>query len=101
MVNFYRCLTPGIAAVLEPLTAALKEGGKKTLEWSAALDNTFQRRKQVLAATVPLAHPSPNSTIPQATDASDTHIGSALQQQVQGSGQPLGFFSCIIEILNV
>jgi hypothetical protein len=51
MVNFYHHFTPGIAAVLEPLTAALK-GGKKTLEWSPALDNAFQHRKQVLAATV-------------------------------------------------
>jgi hypothetical protein len=92
MVNFYRRFTPGIAAVLEPLTATLK-GGKKTLEWSAALDNAFQRSKQVLAAAVPLAHPAPDAAIALATDASDTHIGGALQQQVQGCWQPLGFFS--------
>jgi hypothetical protein len=89
MVNFYRRFTPGIAAVLEPLTAALK-GGKKTMEWSAALENAFQRSKQVLAAAVPLAHPAPNAL---ATDASDTHISGALQQQVRGSWQSLGFFS--------
>jgi hypothetical protein len=83
MVNFYRRFTPGIAAVLEPLTAALK-GGKKTLEWSAALDNAFQCSKQVLASAVPLAHPPPNAAIALATDTSDTHIGGALQQQVQG-----------------
>jgi hypothetical protein len=92
MVNFYRRFTPGIAAVLEPLTAALK-GGKKTLEWSPALDNAFQHSKQVLTAAVPLAHPAPNAAIALATDASDTHIGGPLQQQVQGSWQPLGFFS--------
>ncbi len=78
MVNFNRCFTPG---------------GKKTLEWSAALDNPFQRSKQVLTAAVPLAHPAPNAAITLATDASDTHIGGALQQQVQGSWQLLGFFS--------
>jgi hypothetical protein len=92
MVNFYRRFTPGIAAVLEPLTTALT-GGKKTLEWSAALDNTFERSKQDLAAAVPLAHPAPNAAIALAMDASDTHIGGALQQQIQGSWQPLGFFS--------
>ena len=58
-----------------------------------ALDNAFQRSKQVLAAAVPLAHPAPNAAIALATDASDTHIGGALQQQAQGSWQPLGFFS--------
>jgi hypothetical protein len=42
---------------------------------------------------VPLAHPAPNAAIALATDASDTHIGGALQQQVRGSWQPLGFFS--------
>jgi len=92
MVNFYRRFTPGIAAVLEPLTPALKRS-KKTLEWSPALDNAFQRSKPVLAAAVPLAPPAPNAAIALATDASDTHIGGALQQQVQGSWQPLGFFS--------
>jgi hypothetical protein len=52
-----------------------------------------QRSKQVLAAAVPLAHPAPNAAIALATDASDTHIGGALQQQAQGSWQALGFFS--------
>jgi hypothetical protein len=66
MVNFYRRFTPGITAVLEPLTAALK-GGKKTLEWSQALDSVFQRSKQVLAKAVPLAHPSPYAAIVLAT----------------------------------
>jgi hypothetical protein len=42
---------------------------------------------------VPLGHPTPNAAIALATDASDTHIGGPLQQQVQGSWQPLGFFS--------
>jgi hypothetical protein len=54
MVNFYPRFTPGIAAVLEPLTTALK-GGKKTLERTPALNSAFQRSKQVLAAAVPLA----------------------------------------------
>jgi hypothetical protein len=46
VVNFFRRFTPGTAAVLEPLTAALK-GGNKTLEWTPALDSAFQRIKQV------------------------------------------------------
>jgi hypothetical protein len=56
MVNFYRRFTPGIAAVLEPLTTALK-GGKKTLQWSPHLDAAFNKSKQVLEQAVPLAHP--------------------------------------------
>jgi hypothetical protein len=92
MINFYRRFTPGIAAVLEPITAPLK-GGKKTLEWSMALDKVFQCSKQVLDEVVPLAHPAPNTAIALATDASNTHIGGPLLQQVQGSWQQLGYFS--------
>jgi hypothetical protein len=95
MVNFYRRFTPGIAAVLELLTATLK-GGKKTLD-TVALDNAFQRSKQVLTTAVPLSHPAPNAAIALAMDATDTHIGGVLQQQVQGSWQPLGFFSCKLQ----
>jgi hypothetical protein len=97
MVNFYHRFTPGIAAVLEPLTTALK-GGKKTLQWSPHLDAAFNKSKQVLASAVPLAHPAPDAANSVATDASDTHIGSVLQQQVRRSWQPLGFFSCKLNV---
>ncbi len=42
---------------------------------------------------MPLAHPAPDVAIAVATDASDTHIGGVLNQQVRGTWQPLGFFS--------
>ena len=92
MVNFYRRFTPGMAAALGPLTTALK-GGKKSLEWTPALAAAFKHSKQVLTAAVPLAHPAPTAAIALASDASNTHIGGSLQQQVSGSWQPLGFFS--------
>jgi hypothetical protein len=88
MVIFYRRFTPGIAAVLEPLTATLK-GGKKTLEWSAALDNKFQRSKQVLTAPRwHTLHQTPPSPWPQMhqTPTSAAYYNNR-------SRQPLGFFS--------
>ena len=100
MVNFYRRFTPGIAKVLEPLTTELK-GGKKTLEWSPHLDAAFNKSKQVLANAVPLAHPAPDAAIAVATDASDTHIGGVLNQQVRGSWQPLGFFSRKLNVAEI
>jgi hypothetical protein len=48
--------------------------------------------KAALAAAVPLVHPQSDAALALATDASDTHIGSVLQQQVSGHWQPLGFF---------
>ncbi len=44
-----------------------------------------------LAALCGLDVPS-DAAIAMATDASDTHIGGVLNQQVEGSWQPLGFF---------
>ncbi len=44
-------------------------------------------------AAVPLAHPLPGAVLALGTDASDTHVGVVLQQQVGQHWQPLGFFS--------
>ena len=46
-----------------------------------------------LAATVPLTHLLPTAELSLATDASDSHIGSILQQWESGAWRPLGFFS--------
>jgi hypothetical protein len=73
MVNFFRRFTPGTAAVLEPLTAALK-GGNKTLEWTLALDSAFQVTATGNAVAVPPAHPAPNAaTRPTTTSAAHSN----------------------------
>ena len=46
MVNFYRCFTPGIAAVLEPLTAALKGGTQRQVQGSWQPLGFFSRKLQ-------------------------------------------------------
>ncbi len=43
--------------ILKPLTDLLK-GGAKTLEWTASAQEAFQNAKRLLAAAVPLQHPS-------------------------------------------
>ena len=68
MMNFYRRFLPGAAGTLRPLTAALS-GNPKTLPWT------------------------PGAVLALAADASDTHVGAVLQQQVGQHWQPLGFFS--------
>jgi hypothetical protein len=92
MVNFYRRFLPGVARTLEPLTAALA-GNPQSLPWTAALAAAFDAAKAALVAAVPLAHPLPGAVLALATDASDTHVGGVLQQQVRSCWQPLGFFS--------
>jgi hypothetical protein len=56
------------------------------LEWPPAA--AFGAAKAALAAAVPLAHPAPN-----ATGASDTHVGGMLQQLNGGRWQPLAFYA--------
>ena len=91
MINFYCRFIPASAArTLRPLTEALK-GNPKVLSWTAEMQTTAIR--VALAATVPLTHLLPTAELSLATDASDSHIGSILQQWESGAWRPLGFFS--------
>jgi hypothetical protein len=92
MINFYRRFLPGAAGTLRLLTAALS-GNPKTLPWTPDMENTFAATKAALVTAVPLAHPLPGAVLPLTTDASDTHVGAVLQQQVGQHWQPLGFFN--------
>jgi hypothetical protein len=57
------------------------------------METAFAAAKKALVAAVPLSHPLPGAVLSLAADASDTHVGSVLQQQVGQHWQPLGFFS--------
>ncbi len=93
MVNFYRKFLRSAAQVLAPLTDALKGPGK-TISWSPVMNSAFNRAKLLLSAVPELVHPQPNAAISLSVDASDTHIGSVLQQQLRDkSWAPLAFFS--------
>jgi hypothetical protein len=90
-VNFYRRFLPNCAKVLPPLTNLLK-GSPKTLEWTAVAQEAFQNAKRLRAAAVPLHHPSPHTVLSIATDASDSNIGSVMQQKSGDHWRPPGFF---------
>jgi hypothetical protein len=91
MINFYSRFLPGVAGMLHPLTPALS-GNPKTLPWTPNMETAFAAAKAALFATVPLAHPLPGAVLVLATDASNTHVGAVLQQQVGQHWQLLGFF---------
>jgi RNase H-like domain found in reverse transcriptase len=94
-VNFYRRFLPGTAAVLRPLTEALKgPGGKKRpLRWTKEMETGFCRIKELLCSATTLAHPEPAAAISLSVDASDTHVGAVLQQGVGAARRPLAFYS--------
>ncbi len=101
MVNSYRRFLPSIARTLRPLTDALRGGrkGADKLEWSVAMDAAFAGAKQALLTATHLAHPTVGAELSVVVDASATHVGACLQQQLPGlkEWQPLGFFSKKLE----
>jgi hypothetical protein len=80
--KFLLLFLPGVAGTLRPLTAALS-GNPKTLPWTPDMETTFATAKAAL----------PGAVLALVTDASNTHVGAVLQQQVGQHWQPLGFFS--------
>jgi RNase H-like domain found in reverse transcriptase len=100
LFTFYRRFVAKAAAIVKPLTDALK-GGKKVptkLEWTADMSTAFQLSKQALADACPLDHPSVTAELSLATDASSTHVGGVLQQRRPGSTwRPLGFYSAKLD----
>jgi hypothetical protein len=91
MINFYRRFLPGIAQILKPLTDATSTKGR--LSWTPEMTHSFHTAKSSLSSAIPLHFPNPSAPLSLATDASNSHIGAVLQQKVNGSWQPLSFFS--------
>jgi hypothetical protein len=71
----------------------LLKGSPKVLLWSPAAEAAFIAAKAALVAAVPLCHPAPNAVLSLSVDASDSHVGGVLQQQVGKGWKPLAFFS--------
>lgn len=97
MINFYRRFIPHAAEHQAPLNALLsgpKVKNSTAITWTPALQDAFDRCKRGLAAATLLTHPNLMAELGLFTDASDTAIGAAVQQRVEGGyWEPLSFFS--------
>jgi RNase H-like domain found in reverse transcriptase len=96
LFNFYRRFVPATAALIRPLTDALRgnPAGAAPVKWSAAMLATFESSKAALAATTLLDHSAAAAELSLVTDASATHLRAVLQQKQPGSSwRPLAFFS--------
>ena len=97
MVNFYRRFVPKAACTLLPLTDWLRGGlpPNSALSWTPEMTRAFQEAKSALTSATWLQHPHPETRVALHADASASHVGAVLQQQVPGSQGwwPLGFFS--------
>jgi hypothetical protein len=69
MVNFYTRFFKSAAAVLHPLTEALRGGQKGDFIWTEEMQSAFARSKLALCQAAELAHPLPGAEISLAVDA--------------------------------
>ena len=100
MVNFYRKFLRSVAGILKPLTDALRGAGGQAdkIQWTPAMDEAFISSKKGLEKVTVLAHPGKHAKLALSVDASETHVGAALQQETRtGELVPLGFFSKKLE----
>ena len=90
MVNFYRRFR-GAAKALKPLKDALHGASSKAakLEWSSPMLEAFEGSKKQMVQATDLAHPGKKARLALSVNASGTHVGAALQQEVSsGSCSP-------------
>lgn len=92
MVNFYHRFVPGAATIMQPLYNALV-GKPKELQWDDTMIAAFNRTKEALANATMLSYPHANAPIAVTVDASGVAVDAVLEQLVEGSWQPLAFFS--------
>lgn len=96
MINYYRTLIPHAAHLLKPLNAYLKDSRKnnqRKVNWTPEAEDSFKEAKETLATIALTTYPAPDAPLALRTDASDTCIGAALEQCVNGKWTPMGFFS--------
>lgn len=96
MVNFYRESLPYAAEHQRKLNEYLhnaKKNDKRKIEWNHDTKEAFEQCKASVANATTLAYPSTDATFALMTDASESCAGAVLQQRIQGSWKPLGFYS--------
>ena len=94
LVNFYRRFIPRCATIPQPLTDLLsRKGSSKSFELSDAALTAFNAVKSALAQAILLVHQAPDALYCLMKDASNTAVGSVLQQHINGILHPLSFFT--------
>lgn len=94
-VNFYRRSLPKAAETQAPLNALLQgstKNDKREISWTSELEKAFEQIKFSLANATLLTHPA-SAPLRITSNASDTAMGAVLEQLINGTWKPLGFFS--------
>lgn len=96
MVNFYRKFLPHATeyqSKLQSLIHGNRKNDRTPVDWTTDTEEAFVKCKNELANAAMLAHPSATAELVLYVDASDTAVGAALHQMIDGELQPLGFYS--------
>ncbi|KAK3574063.1 hypothetical protein QTP86_002885 [Hemibagrus guttatus] len=75
--NFYRCFIQGYSSITSPLTSLLRNK-PKSLSWTPATTQAFDRLKTAFTTAPLLAHPDPDLPFIVEVDASTTGVGVVL-----------------------
>ena len=83
MINYYHRFLPGIAPKLAPFHA-VSAGRGKDITWTSRCQNAFEEAKASLSTNTLLHHPRPDVKTSISVDASDSAIGTQLEQLQKG-----------------
>ena len=92
MINYYRRFIPRMADLTTPLSEILKNKPKK-LTWGPDQQQAFDSIKTALSEATTLTYLDSKAPLRLTTDASKVACGAVLEQVVNGSPEPIAFFS--------
>ncbi len=92
--NFYRRFIQNYSTLTSPLTNLLRNK-PKSLSWSPAAEEAFEKLKEAFTWAPIFIHPDPERPLIVEVDASTTGVGAILSQQQGNSAKlhPCAFFS--------
>ena len=96
LINFYRRSFPHATESQAPLNAYLcdsRRNDRRPIVWNQQAEGAFTRVKNDLANAALLAHTDSAAETRLVTDASDSGMGTALEQLFGSVWKPLAFFS--------
>ena len=96
MLNYYRRCIPAAAQKQAPfhdLLQGLPKRSRAALQWTEAAEQAFDRCKRSIVEAVVAAFLAHAAPLAQVTDASNSQIEAALEQQEDGAWRPIGVFS--------
>jgi hypothetical protein len=93
LVNFYSRFIPDSSAIQTPLHPYLSNTKNSVIQWTPESIKAFESTKAAVANASLLAHPILDAPLSLMVDASNTAIGSSVQQLVDNHWQPMAFFS--------